>query len=212
MSELTSRQWKLYTLLESNPSHWFSQKEICDAIPEFHYIDDERNNCVDIGTEQRAINEAMTTDKIIITNKHCFKIATLEEYRKFRAKLTKRIKNAVAQVEAWDTKYERNGQCKLFNNVLNELNPRNEQYHETFVPVEEKKAEITKGKVVFINLVDRVAYIVSDVWEYTLNEETNIAYIQRNNKGKLEMQNIHEVISLAELERPFYEEYERKEI
>ena len=64
---------------------------------------------------------------------YCFKIATLEEYRAERASHIARIKSQVSQVKSVDIKFERNGQGKLFNNILEELKPENEQFHETFV-------------------------------------------------------------------------------
>lgn len=130
---LSSRQWQLYNLLKTQPYHWFTQREICDAVHEYHYIDDDRNNCVEIGSDRIIINADSQTDKIIVTKKHCFKIATLEEYRKERASHIARIKSQVAQVEAMDRKFERNGQGKIFNNVLNDLKSENEQFHQTFM-------------------------------------------------------------------------------
>lgn len=168
-SELTPTQWSLYSLLKSDPSKWWTQEEICKHIKAYHYTDDERNHCVSIGDDQRAINESFVVDKIIVTDKHCFKIATLEEYKKYRAKLIRRIKNAVAQVRNWDSKYERNGQYKLFNNILEELKPENEQFHETFVPTPKLEPidppkEINGYKVYTRVLVDwenKVSYIVT---------------------------------------------------
>lgn len=130
---LNSKQWKLYNLLKSNPDHWFTQKEICDAIPEYHYIEDDRNNCAEIGQDRITINADSQVDKIIVTKKHCFKIATIEEYKQERNYHIRKLKTQVDLIEAMDRKFERNGQVKIFNNVLNELKPENEQYHETFI-------------------------------------------------------------------------------
>ena len=130
---LNSKQWKLYNLLKSEPDKWFSIKEICEKIPEYHYIDDPRNPCTDIGTDRIVINADSQVDKIIVTKKHCFKIATIEEYKEERNYHIRKLKTQVDLIEAMDRKFERNGQVKIFNNVLNELKPENEQYHETFV-------------------------------------------------------------------------------
>lgn len=130
---LTSKQWKLYNLLKSEPDKWFSIKEICEKIPEYHYIDDPRNPCVDVGSDRIVINADSQVDKIIVTKKHCFKIATIDEYREERNYHIRKLKTQVSLIEAMDRKFNRNGQVKIFNNVLNELKPENEQYHETFV-------------------------------------------------------------------------------
>lgn len=131
---LTSRAWKLYNLLMGNPFHWWSQKEICDAIDDYHYSDDPRNHCTDIGTDRILINESPRVDKIIVTKKHMFKIATFEEYKAERNYHIRKLKSQVAQIKAMDSKFEQNGQGKLLNNILNELTDDNEQFHETFVP------------------------------------------------------------------------------
>lgn len=208
MAELTSRQYRLYDLLKSNPNHWWTQKEICDAIPTFIYIDDDRNHCVAIGDEQRAINESMAVDKIIVTDKHCFKIANEQEYDTYRGKLIKRIINTVDQVKAWDTKYHRNGQGKLFNNELNELKPENKQFHETFI---EQKIMVADFTYAYIDLKHKKAFITKKATE--LNTDTNHLRVFDDNQFVIkELDDIAEVISLRELERDFYSDYERIEL
>lgn len=144
MNEITPRQWQLYNLLKNNPDKWFTQKEICDAIKEYNYIDDDRNHCVAIGEDRIALNESPVVDKIITTRKHCFKIATREEYEIERNYHIRRLKSQVAQIQAMDRKFERDGQGKLFNNILEELKPTNEQYHQTFVE-EESQVDTRKA-------------------------------------------------------------------
>lgn len=215
--ELTTRQWELYNLLKSSPDHWFTQEEICEQIKTYSYSDDDRNHCVDIGTDQRAINENDTVDKIIITDKHCFKIANEEEYKHYRAKLVARIQSAVKQIEAWDTKYERNGQGKLFNNVLNDLKPQNEQFHETFMTEPEIATsieEVALGEilikasedniVVAINSDLKLAFIITE--DFIFNEKEQTIKI-----GEFERNGITDLTTMFGLEN-FYKDYERKEL
>lgn len=131
--DLTPRQWALYNLLNSDTNKWWTQREICDAIPSYHWIDDDRNHCAEIGSDRRFINNSQRVDKIIVTKKHCFKIATVEEYIEDRNRHIRRLKTEVEQIKAMDFKCNRDGQVKFMNNALEELKPENEQFHETFV-------------------------------------------------------------------------------
>lgn len=133
-TKLTPRQWALFRLLESQPDHWFTQKEICDAIPLYSYKDEitVHDHCPAIGKDKIEINANPRVDKIITMQDCCFKIATLEEYKKERATHIARLKSQKAQIEAMDYKFERHGQGKIFNNILEELKESNEQFHETF--------------------------------------------------------------------------------
>jgi len=140
---MNSIQWKLYNLLQSDTDKWFTQKEICDAISEYTYSDDDRNHCVAIGEDRIAINNDPRVDMIIVTKKHCFKIATYEEYIEERNYHIRRLKSQVAQVEAMDYKMSRNGQGKLLNNILEELKPENKQFYETF----KKRGESEQVKI-----------------------------------------------------------------
>ena len=132
-NKITPKQWKLYRLLESEPTKWFTQKEICDAISDYKYIDDPRNHCAEIGKDRIVLNASPITDKIITTYKHKFKIATLDEYVIERAAHIRRLKCQAEQIRNMDAKFLRDGQGKLFNNILNELTDENEQFHDTFI-------------------------------------------------------------------------------
>lgn len=129
---MTERQKELYKLLMSQPNHWFTQKEICDSICGYEYIEDDRNHCVEIGNDRLVINEDSSIDKIITTRKHCFKIATYDEYKRERNSHICRLKTQVAQLKAMDRKYHQDGQADIYDEELNELNSDIEKYHETF--------------------------------------------------------------------------------
>lgn len=126
----------MYNLLKSNPNKWWTCEEIKQAVPDIVVVDDPRNPSPELTALRIKLNAMAETDKIITTKKHKFKIANLEEYLEERARHIARIKSEVAQVEAQDKKYQQDGQVKLFNNILEELKPTNEQMHETFMPQE----------------------------------------------------------------------------
>lgn len=164
--ELTTRQWQLYNLLKSNPDKWFSQKEICDAVDGYEYVERDNDRCPAIRIDKNEINANDRVDKIIVMKNYCFKIGTLEEYTEERAAHIRRLKNQVKFIKDMDAKFERNGQVKLFNNILEELKPENEQYHETFIKKNEFELpkEINGVKVytrVLIDEIQKTAYIVT---------------------------------------------------
>lgn len=202
---LTTRQWKLYNLLKTQPDKWWSMKEICECIAEYHYTDDDRNPCVDIGTDRIIINADMEIDKIITVEKHCFKIATREEYAKERARHIARIKNEVAQVQAQDKKYERDGQGKLFNNILEELKPQNEQYHETFVAPKGVYARV------FVNLQDKVVYKVF-MTKYEFDEDNHIVYYINKDGQRRALLNIAQNRPQETFDDVYYDTFTKKEI
>jgi len=155
---MTIRQHDLYELLMSNPNHWFTQKEICDSVFGYEYIDDDRNHCVEIGNDRIAINEDSSVDKIIVTKNHLFKIATYEEYIRERNSHIRRLKVQVAQVKAMDRKYAQNGQQDIYNEDFNELNADIEKYHETFIKTtfaiyDDENRKVT---VLFCNGIEKV--------------------------------------------------------
>lgn len=206
--DLTSRQWDLYNLLKSNPYHWWTQEEICEHIKTYTYSDDDRNHCVDIGTDKDALNESDVVDKIIVTKKHMFKIATYEEYVEERNYHIRKLKKQVAMIESMDNKFNRNGQGKLFNNILNELKPQNEQFHETFMN-DEALLTIRDNRFAYVDLINKIAYITQ--CPTTLNLETGHLQIEAENEI-LSFDNIAECITMEKLSRPFYEDYKKVEI
>lgn len=136
---MTTRQYRLYDFLkkcyEANPERWIPQKEICFAVSGYNYIEEPygtTDHCSVIGDDVRAINADMTIDKLIVVSKYRFKIADEIEAQKEIDSHTRRLISQAVQIANFNKKIGRNGQCKLFNEFLNELNESNEQVHETF--------------------------------------------------------------------------------
>lgn len=132
---LTTREWRLYDLLRSNPDKWFTQKEICEVVEGYNYNDNPTStsdHCSLINADRILINRNMVIDKIIVCKNYKFKIATKEEAIKEIKSHIRRLLSQAEQIRSMEAKIYRNGQCELFNSLLNELNVKNEQYHETF--------------------------------------------------------------------------------
>lgn len=135
-TELTTRQWQLYNLLKSNPEHWFSQKEICEAIDGYEYRERKATNdkCVDIWHDREKLNDSTEPDHIIAMKKYHFKIANREEVLAEEQRLHKVAMTAFKRAKALRFKQERNGQHKLLTSRLEPMEEsRAKAYYETFV-------------------------------------------------------------------------------
>ena len=135
---LTSRQWKLYNLLKSQPNKWFTQKEICEAIKEYEFHDRPNDKCPTIREDKLAINQSLEVDKIVVMDKYQFKIGTKEEYLKERIKHVNRLKRQKEQIESMDYKYKLDNQGKLISNkgaVIDEQS-KARNFFETFIAQE----------------------------------------------------------------------------
>lgn len=134
-NKLTSRQWCLYNLLKAEPNKWFTQKEICEAIPDYNYQERNNDRCPNIRSDKIAINASIEVDKIVVMKNYCFKIANEEEFLEERRKHINRLKNQKCEIENMDFKYRNNGQVKLLSNkgdVIDEKS-RARNFFETFV-------------------------------------------------------------------------------
>lgn len=137
-TKLTSRQWKLYNLLKSDPNKWFTQKEIADAIPDYNYTERKNDKCSSIREDKIAINASIEVEKIIVMKNYCFKIGNEKEYREERRKHISRLKNQKREIENIDYKYQHNNQGKLISNQGAVIDEKSKARHffETFVEEE----------------------------------------------------------------------------
>lgn len=168
IENLTPRQWALYRLLQSDTNRWFTQREICDAVEGYNYVENPKatnDHCSPIGADKRAINENPRVDQIIVMKDYKFKIATLEEYKEERRSHINRLLAQKRQIEAMDAKFERDGQGKLFNSVFNELKENDKHFYETFGirnhEDEEEKVPVSvmadfKNKIVYLIHAKRI--------------------------------------------------------
>lgn len=136
---MTARQYRLYELLkayyEVYPNVWIDQTTLCCQIEGYNLNlkpIGTTDRCPAIGQDVKAINADVTIDKLIVTKKYCFKIATREEAEAEIESHRRRLISQAEQIAHFNRKIGRDGQFKLLNELLNELKPNNEQYHETF--------------------------------------------------------------------------------
>lgn len=215
---LTTRQHALKNFLKDNfvSGKFFSIKEICNSVvysdgsPCYEYDDREttHDHCVALGNDVRAINECLVDGwKLIIKDKKGgVKLAeSKEEFETWWNAEAKKVDDRKVKLNMMLSKAQEDGLMPIINKAGNPVDTSKDlKPIETYMKVEKQEPKLN-GTLAFIDLVHKVAYIVKDVWEYTLNEETHIAYV-----GNKTILDIYEVITMDQLERPFYEDY-RKE-
>lgn len=136
--KMTSRCWNLYNLLKSNPTKWFTQKEICDAIPEYRYFNRKNDNCPTIREDKLIINASHEVDHLVVMKNYCFKIANEQEYLEEYAMHVRRLKNQAKTLDDMKYKYSRNGQMKIISNKGKVIDEKSKarNFFETFVAEE----------------------------------------------------------------------------
>lgn len=135
---MTTRQWKLYNLLKSEPDKWFSQKEIADAVEGYEYKERENDRCPTIRDDKNEINASLEVDKIIVMKNYKFKIGTKEEYLEERRKHVRRLKQQVKIIQDFDFKVNRDGHGKLISNKGEVIDEKSKarRFFETFLSSE----------------------------------------------------------------------------
>ena len=135
---MTTRQWKLYNLLKTEPDKWFSQKEIADAIEGYEYKERENDRCPTIRDDKNEINASLEVDKIIVMKNYKFKIGTKEEYLEERKKHVRRLKQQVKIIQDFDFKVNRDGHGKLISNKGEVIDEKSKarRFFETFLSSE----------------------------------------------------------------------------
>ncbi len=118
------RKEKLINLLTSEPDKWFTQKEICDAIPEYHYVERNNDKCPVIREDKLEINSNPEIETLIVMKDYKFKIGTYEEYIQERNAHIRRLKNQVSAIRDMDFKFKRHNQGKVFTE---------DEFYQTFI-------------------------------------------------------------------------------
>lgn len=95
-SSLTPRQWALYRLIHHNSfveHRKTSQKEICDSIKDYEWVDDEKvhDHCVAIWKDIKDNNESLEHEKIIISKNFEYWIGDEKETKQFLRDLWKAL-------------------------------------------------------------------------------------------------------------------------
>lgn len=116
--KLTQRQKDLYTFLSTDKNRWFTEREICEGVSGYNYREytsTSTTHCAAIFEDKNAINKFIDTEYsgIIVMNKHKFKIASKEEYKRERNAHIRALKNQVEFVKSLDAKNSMNGWQEL---------------------------------------------------------------------------------------------------
>lgn len=135
-SNLTDRQKALYLLIYSHSfgeHKVLTQKEICDALPEFYTYKKRENSsdcCTMLWSDINAINQCPDVDHIIITNKYTYWIGSREETKAFKNDYWR--KEIAPRLERWwnfTRKSKKDGQGDL---LLTEEEDKDTVFHSAF--------------------------------------------------------------------------------
>lgn len=133
--KLTTRQWDLYNYLKANTDRWITQKEICENVKGYQWHERKNDNCPMIREDKLVINNSDEVDKIIISYKYQFKIATtydeiMDEYNIHKQRLLQQAK----QLSALKHKMRKNLQGKIISNQGKEMteDSKAKQFYEVY--------------------------------------------------------------------------------
>ena len=127
---MTGRQYVLLNVLKQHKGQWMTQWQIAKEVNDFfgekvyEWTNDERNNCPEIGKDQREINSNSNVDVCIITKHHLFKIAETEE--ELSAEIKRYFNIAIKKIKRareFAKKMNANGQFNLLK----------EEFRDTFL-------------------------------------------------------------------------------
>lgn len=120
------RAYELYTLLESAPDKWWSQREVTDFVEGYTYILRNNDRCSEIRKDMIYINSLPEFEKIIICKNYHYKVASKEELKEYYNARIRRLKNQVNQIKDLEFKMRRNNHLDLITNEWWESYAENE--------------------------------------------------------------------------------------
>ena len=131
--ELTTRQWNLYNYLKENTDIYLTKEHIVANVDGYIYKDwqneHNQNAFRQLRDDIRKINSNQTRiQKIIISNKVDYKLATEKEFEDWKYRQWKMIKGKLFRMGIIDDKARKNNQLKLV-----EDNSKARVYVEAFV-------------------------------------------------------------------------------
>lgn len=131
--ELTTRQWNLYNYLKENTDIYLTKEQIVANVDgyTFNSWQNEHNQSAysQLRDDIRKINSNQTRiQKIIISNKVGYKLATEKEFEDWKYRQWKMIKGKLFRMGIIDDKARKNNQLKLI-----EDNSKARVYVEAFV-------------------------------------------------------------------------------
>ena len=122
--ELTTRQWNLYNYLKENTDIYLTKEQIVANVDGYTFNDwqTEHNQSAysQLRDDIRKINSNQTRiQKIIISNKVGYKLATEKEFEKWKISQWKHIKRKLYRMGIIDDKALKNNQLRLVEDGSN---------------------------------------------------------------------------------------------
>lgn len=119
MSELTTRQWKLYEFLKSQ-TDWVKQEHISSSLPDLYGTDEtpfhDTMARMHITNDIRAIKKSDVIQKIILSNAKGVKIATADEFDDYFEKKSASLKRQFKLLYKQLKKAQANNQTRIVFN------------------------------------------------------------------------------------------------
>ena len=122
--ELTTRQWNLYNYLKENTDIYLTKEQIVANVDGYKYKDwqneHNQNAFRQLRDDIRKINSNQTRiQKIIISNKVGYKLATEKEFESWKISQWKLIKRKLYRMGVIDDKALKNNQMRLVEDGSN---------------------------------------------------------------------------------------------
>lgn len=122
--ELTTRQWNLYNYLKENTDIYLTKEQIVANVDGYNYKDwqneHNQNAFRQLRDDIRNINSNQTRiQKIIISNKIGYKLATEKEFESWKISQWKLIKRKLYRMGVIDDKALKNNQMRLVEDGSN---------------------------------------------------------------------------------------------
>ena len=122
--ELTTRQWNLYNYLKENTDIYLTKEQIVANVDGYIYKDwqneHNQNAFRQLRDDIRNINSNQTRiQKIIISNKIGYKLATEKEFESWKISQQKLIKRKLYRMGVIDDKALKNNQMRLVEDGSN---------------------------------------------------------------------------------------------
>lgn len=122
--ELTTRQWNLYNYLKENTDSYLTKEQIVANVDGYKYKDwqneHNQNAFRQLRDDIRNINSNQTRiQKIIISNKIGYKLATEKEFESWKISQWKLIKRKLYRMGVIDDKALKNNQMRLVEDGSN---------------------------------------------------------------------------------------------
>lgn len=122
--ELTTRQWNLYNYLKENTDIYLTKEQIVANVDGYKYKDwqneHNQNAFRQLRDDIRNINSNQTRiQKIIISNKIGYKLATEKEFESWKKSQWKLIKRKLYRMGVIDDKALKNNQMRLVEDGSN---------------------------------------------------------------------------------------------